>query len=43
MYKHLRHQTKFDGTVNFVYPGGIYKNKKSVFEDLKEVGTTVSE
>ena len=31
------------GTVNYVYPGGVHKNKTSVFEDLEEVGITFSE
>ena len=33
---HLRHQSKCDGTVKYVFPGGMYKNKLSVFEELEE-------
>ena len=34
MSHHLRHQSKCDGAVKYVFPGGIYKNKLSVFEEL---------
>ena len=43
MTNNRRHQTKCDGTANYVYPGDVHKNKTSVFEDLEEVGITVSE
>ena len=31
-----KHQTKCDGTVEYAFPGGIYKNKLSIFEELEE-------
>ena len=43
MSHHLRHQTKCDGTVEYSYPGGIYKNKLSVFEELEKIGVVVHE
>ena len=33
-----KHQTKCDGTVEYSYPGGIYKNKLSVFKELEKMG-----
>ena len=38
MQKLNKHQTKCNGTVEYAYPGGIYKNKLSVFEDLEKIG-----
>ena len=38
-----RHETKCDGTVDYAYPGGVYKNKLSVFEELEEMGVRVQE
>ena len=43
MSHHLRHQSKCDGTVEYAYPGGIYKNKLSVFEELEKMGVCVDE
>ena len=43
MSNHLRHQSKCDGTVKHVFPGGVYKNKLSVFEELEEMGVRVHE
>ena len=43
MSHHLRHQTKCDGTVEYAYPGGVYKNKLSVFEELEKMGVVVHE
>ena len=43
MSNHLRYQTKCDGTVDYAYPGGVYKNKLSVFEELEEMGVRVQE
>ena len=43
MSNHLRHQSKCNGTVKFVFPGGVYKNKLSVFEELKKMGVRVRE
>ena len=40
---HLRHQAKCDGTVKYVFPGGVYKNKLSVFEELEKMGVRVQE
>ena len=38
-----KHQPKCDGTVKYVFPGGVYKNKLSVFEELEEMGVRVHE
>ena len=38
-----KHQSKCDGTVKYVFPGGMYKNKLSVFEELEEMGVRVRE
>ena len=38
-----RHQSKCGGTVKYVFPGGMYKNKLSVFEELEEMGVRVRE
>ena len=38
-----RHQTKCDGTVEYFYPGGVYKNKLSVFEELEKISVVVHE
>ena len=38
-----QHETKCDGTVEYAYPGGVYKNKLSVFEELEEIGVRVRE
>ena len=38
-----KHQSKCDGTVKYVFPGGVYKNKLSVFEELEEMGVWVRE
>ena len=38
-----KHQTKCDGTVEYAFPGGIYKNKLSIFEELEEMGARVQE
>ena len=43
MSNHLRHQFKCYGTVKYVFPGGMYKNKLSVFEELEEMGVQVRE
>ena len=43
MQKLEQHQPKCDGTVEYVYPGGVYKNKLSVFEELEEMGVCVRE
>ena len=36
-----KHQSKCDGTVKYVFPGGMYKNKLSVFEELEKMGVRV--
>ena len=42
--EHLnKHQTKCDETVEYAFPGGIYKNKSSIFEELEEMGVRVQE
>ena len=38
-----KHQTKCDGTVKYVFLGGVYKNKLSVFEELEKMGVRVRE
>ena len=38
-----KHQTKCDGAVEYAFPGGIYKNKLSIFEELEEMGVRVQE
>ena len=38
-----KHQSKCDVTVEYFYPGGIYKNKLSVFEELEKMGVVVHE
>ena len=43
MSNHLRHQSKCDETVQFVFAGDVYKNKLSVFEELEEMGVQVRE
>ena len=43
MSNHLRHQSKCDGTIKYVLPGGVYKNKLSVFEELEKMGVLVQE
>ena len=43
MSDHLRHQSCCDGSVKYVFPGGVYKNKLSVFEELEEMGVRVHE
>ena len=43
MQKVKQHQPKCDGTVEYAYPGGVYKNKLSVFEELEEMGVRVHE
>ena len=40
---HLRHQIKCDANVKYVFPGRVYKNKLSVFEELDEMGVRVRE
>ena len=36
-----QHETKCDRTAEYAYPGGVYKNKLSVFEELEEMGVRV--
>ena len=43
MQKLKQHQAKCDGTVKYVFPGGVYKNKLSVFEELEKMGVQVRE
>ena len=38
-----KHQSKCDGTVKYVFHGGVYKNKLSVFEELEEMGVRARE
>ena len=43
MWNLKQHETKCDGTVEYAFPGGIYKNKLSIFEELEEMGVRVQE
>ena len=43
MSHHLQHQSKCDGTIKHVFPGGVYKNKLSVFEEMEKMGVRVRE
>ena len=43
MWNLNKHQSKCDGTVKYVFPGGVYKNKLSMFEELEEMGVRVHE
>ena len=43
MQKLKQHQPKCDGAVKYVYPGGVYKNKPSIFEELEQIGVRVNE
>ena len=43
MQKLNKHQTKCDGTVEYAYPGGVYKSKLSLFEELEKIGVVVHE
>ena len=40
---HLRHQIECDSNVKYVFPGGVYKDKLSVFEELEEMGVRMRE
>ena len=43
MQKLKQNQSNCDGTVKYVFPGGVYKNKLSVFEELEKMGVRVRE
>ena len=43
MLDRKRHQSKCDANVKYVFPGGVYRNKLSVFEELEEMGVRVRE
>ena len=43
MQKLKQHQPKCDGAVKYMYPGGGYKNKPSIFEELEQIGVRVNE
>ena len=43
MQKLKHHQPNCDGTVEYAYPGGVCKNKLSVFDKLEEMGVRVRE
>ena len=43
MWNLKQHETKCDGTVEYAFPGGVYKNKLSIFEELEEMGVRVQE
>ena len=43
MSDHLGHQSKCNVNTRYVFPGCVYKNKLSVFEELEEMGVHVQE
>ena len=43
MQKLKQYECKCYGTVAYAYPGGVYKNILSVFEELEEMGVRVWE
>ena len=38
-----QHESKCDANVKYVFPGGVYRNRLSVFEELEERGVRVQE
>ena len=38
-----QHKPRYDSTVEYAFPGGIYKNKLSIFEELEKKGCTGTE
>ena len=42
MQKLKQHQPKCDGAIKYMYPGGVYKNKPSIFEELEQIGVRVN-
>ena len=43
MQKFKQHQPKCDGTVKCMCPGGVYKDKPSISEELEKIGVRVNE
>ena len=43
MQKLKQHEPRCDGTVEYAFPGGLYKNKLYIFEELEEMGVQVQE
>ena len=43
MQKLKQHQPKCDGSVKYMYPGGVYKNKPSIFEEVEQLSVRVNE
>ena len=43
MQKLKQRQPKCDGSVKYMYPDGVYKNKPSIFEELEQIGVRVNE
>ena len=43
MRKLKQHQPKCDGAVKYMYPGGVYKNKPTIIEELEQIGARVNE
>ena len=43
MQKLKQHEPRCDGTVEYAFPGGVYKNKLSIFEELEEMDVRVQE
>ena len=38
-----QHESKCDANIKYVFPGGVYRNKLSLFEELEELGVRVRE
>ena len=43
MWNLKQHEVKWIGAVQYAYPGSVYRNKLSVFEELEEMGVRVRE
>ena len=43
MQRLKQHQSKCESNVDYVYPGGVYKNKLSIFDEFRSIGITVAE
>ena len=43
MQKLKQHQSNCNGSVKYMYPGGVYKNKPSIFKALEQIGVRVNE
>ena len=43
MQRLKQHQSKCDSNVDYVYLGGVYESKLSIFDELRSMGITVAE